>query len=118
MDTVQLLLIASVGLIFCNFIIISFLLYIVIKLYKNQKDSNKDYADALGGILNYVSKEFEKNYEAHKANQEWLENNIAQLASLNTENSQKIYNSICQTQLYLNRIGEFLGYRPRTNLNE
>jgi hypothetical protein len=118
MDTVQLLLTISVSLLFCNFIIISFLLYVVIKLYKNQKDSNKDYADALGGILSYVSKEFQTNYEAHKASQDWLENNVAQLASLDTENSQKIYNSIYQTQLYLNRIGEFLGYRPRTNLNE
>ena len=95
-----------------NIIIIFLQKVYIIKLYKNQKDSNKDYADALGGILNYVSKEFEKNYE--KYGYEFTDDNF-----VNWVNGNLVHTELQQAAIEINdksfkykkvsgfRIGEF-----------
>lgn len=89
-------------------------LYIKINSYIRQYNENtQDSVKAISDMMSYIVKELSFNSEAHKTMQEWQEKNLAALSTLNTENAQKIYDTIMQYQGYLNRLGEFMGYRPR-----
>lgn len=80
---------------------------------KQYNENTQDSVKAVSDMMSYIVKELTFNNESHKTMQDWQEKNIAALSSLNTENAQKIYDTIMLYQGYLNRLGEFMGYRPR-----
>lgn len=99
-------------------IVLIILLFKLNSLNKNILENNKDYVDALSSVMSFLVAQFGQSFDNSKKQQEWMENNIAKLAEINTDNSQKIYDAVGQNQIFLNRLGEFLGYRPRSNLGE
>ena len=89
-----------------------------ISFKKDYISNTQDYIAALTNMMLFLTKEFENNFNAHKAMQEWNETNITKIMLVENENSQKIMDVNIQHQVYLNRMGEFLGYRPRANMGE
>ena len=65
----------------------------------------KDNAEAMKLVMSYLTKAFENNASQHQDVQNW------------TEDTMGIYNVISNQQVYLSRLGEFLGYRPRGNID-
>lgn len=106
------------GFLICSNIVLLVLYFQLRVLNKNIIETNKDYVDALSNVMNFLVSQFNLSFENSKKQQEWLEINISKVAEIDTENSQKIYDAIYQNQIFLNRLGEFLGYRPRSNIGE
>lgn len=84
----------------------------------NIASNDKDMAEAFSNVMKFLNNNFENNFKLFQNQQEWLQNNLGKIAEIDTENSQKIYNTLYQNQVFLNRLGEFLGYRPKTNVGE
>jgi len=74
---------------------------------------NKDNVDALSIMMSTLVNEFKNNQKIHESMQEWNETTIEKLSKLENENAQKLYDAFQQQQYFLNRLGEFMGYRPR-----
>ena len=77
----------------------------------------KDNAEAMKLVMSYLTKAFENNASQHQDVQNWTEDTMGKMVDLGNGNSQKIYNVISNQQVYLSRLGEFLGYRPRGNID-
>lgn len=115
MDTMLIILIILLCLLLVTNIFVIVLFFLIKSHIKEYKENTQDSIKALSDMMAYVIKEFQFNNETHKSVQEWQEKNLAALSDLNTDNAQKIYDTIMQYQGYLNRLGEFMGYRPRGN---
>jgi hypothetical protein len=77
----------------------------------------QDHAEAMKLVMNYLTKTFDNNSEQHQNMQTWTENTLEKMVELENNNSQKIFNLVAQQQIYSSRLGEFLGYRPRGNID-
>ncbi len=76
----------------------------------------KDTAEAMTMVMSFLMKDSENNQKQHQLMQEWTEKTLGKVVEVQNENSQKIYDVLSQQQIYLSRLGEFFGYRPRGNI--
>lgn len=114
----MIMLFVILGLCFVSHVLLVFLLLKINHHAKTYLDNNKDMAEALSNIMSYLTNRFDINFDNVQKQQQWFESNLNKLSEVNTQNSQKIYNSLHQSQVFLNSMAEFLGYRPKSNLGE
>lgn len=109
MEYAFILVLISVFLLVINFVISIFLIY-------KSKAYAKDTAEAMSMVMSFLIKDSENNQKQHQMMQEWTEKTLGKVVEVQNENSQKIYDTLAQQQIYLSRLGEFFGYRPRGNV--
>jgi hypothetical protein len=101
--------IASFALSFINF-------FYILKFRKFYEDVNKDYVQALSSIMKVTNDGFRNNFASLEAIQKWNEKAFEKKVEIDNENAKKIIDAIAREQNFLSKIGEQLGYRPRTDL--
>lgn len=85
-------------------------------LFFKSKAYAKDTAEAMNVVMSFLIKDSENNQKQHQLMQEWTEKTLGKVVEVQNENYQKIYDVLSQQQMYLSRLGEFFGYRPRGNI--
>ena len=114
MDTI--FLIYAILICSLNFV---FLLYIFIYMknfQKFQREINQDYADALGNVLKIIIKSSEDNFNSLSSIQDWNQKAFEKIIEIQNQNSQKIIEQIVREQMFLSRMAEQFGYRPRAEM--
>lgn len=118
MDTINLVVLFAV-LIAC--VANGIILFYVIKLKreflefkKNVQETFADQANAFLKMTQFLDKEFSENFNTHQLMQKSNE----EVAEKLIENIKKMYESSHQTQSFLNKLAEGLGFRTRSNLEE
>lgn len=92
-------------LIFLSILAVANLVFLIILFSRSRAYAN-DNAQAMVLVMNYLTKSFDNNAQQHQEMQVWMEKTLS-----------KMYESSNYQQAYLSRLGDFLGYRPRNNID-
>lgn len=88
-------------------------LYFQLRNFKKTSISNsEDMANAFNSMIKYMEKEFGSNFEAHQKMQQWHE----EVSETYAKSLNKVSDNMYTSQLFLNRLAEFLGYRTRSGI--
>jgi hypothetical protein len=96
-----------------GFCITFFIIFLRFKKY--YEDVNKDYVQALSNTIKILNEGFKNNFSSLEAMQKWNEKALEKKVEIDNENAKKIMDAIVREQNFLSKIGEQLGYRPRTD---
>lgn len=93
-----------------------FSILLIWKFKKFHEEVNQDYVQALSSIMKLVNEGFKNNFSSLEAIQKWNEKAVDKKIEIDNQNAKKIIDAIIREQNFLSKIGEQLGYRPRTDL--
>lgn len=104
------------ALCFCSLIMSILSLVMLWRFKKFHQDVNADYVQALSSIMKIINDGFKNNFASLEAIQKWNEKSFEKKVEIDNENAKKLFDAIVREQNFLSKIGEQLGYRPRTDL--
>ncbi len=101
---------------FASLIISISSLLLIWRFKKYHEEVNKDYVQALSSIMKVINDGFRTNFSSLEAIQKWNEKAVEKKIEIDNQNAKKIVDAIIREQNFLSKIGEQLGYRPRTDI--
>jgi len=112
MENIELIFILLIS---TNFLTLGLLVFLYIQ-FNNFKKTNisnaEDVANAFNSMIKYMEKEFGSNFETHQKMQQWHE----EVSETYAKSLNKVSDNMYTSQMFLNRLAEFLGYRTRSGI--